>query len=156
MLARNRDDGPQLVLGLRAALAHGEVAPDAAVGFRGAAVEGDERLEGSDRLGLGGAGREGAGIEAVKGLRHDPRRGGDAQNFARERDEERTMARRRQTIRNRGIGEGSREQHRAISELRPEVPPDILGQYRALLELEKDGRRSMEKTDRSLGIGLAR
>src|SRR6266545_4545187 len=37
-----------------------------------------------------------------------------------------------------------------------DVVPENVDAIRALLELEKDGRRSMEKTDRSLGIGLAR
>ncbi len=37
-----------------------------------------------------------------------------------------------------------------------DVVPENIDAIRALLELEKDGRRSMEKTDRSLGIGLAR
>ncbi len=37
-----------------------------------------------------------------------------------------------------------------------DVVPENVDAIRALLELEKDGRRSMEKTDRSLGIGMAR
>ena len=37
-----------------------------------------------------------------------------------------------------------------------DVVPENVDAIRALLELERDGRRSMEKTDRSLGIGLAR
>jgi glyceraldehyde-3-phosphate dehydrogenase (NAD(P)) len=37
-----------------------------------------------------------------------------------------------------------------------DVVPENIDAIRALLELEKDGRRSMEKTDRTLGIGLAR
>src|SRR5437867_12537069 len=37
-----------------------------------------------------------------------------------------------------------------------DVVPENVDAIRALLELEKDGRRSMEKTDRSLGIGLAK
>jgi len=37
-----------------------------------------------------------------------------------------------------------------------DVVPENVDAIRALLELEKDGRRSMEKTDRSLGIGIAR
>lgn len=37
-----------------------------------------------------------------------------------------------------------------------DVVPENVDAIRALLKLEKDGRRSMEKTDRSLGIGLAR
>src|SRR6266508_5569782 len=37
-----------------------------------------------------------------------------------------------------------------------DVVPENVDAIRAMLELEKDGRRSIEKTDRSLGIGLAR
>jgi len=37
-----------------------------------------------------------------------------------------------------------------------DVVPENVDAIRALLELEKEGRRSMEKTDRSLGIGLAK
>lgn len=37
-----------------------------------------------------------------------------------------------------------------------DVVPENVDAIRALLELEKDGHRSMEKTDRSLGIGLAK
>ncbi len=37
-----------------------------------------------------------------------------------------------------------------------DVVPENVDAIRALLELEKDGRRSMDKTDRALGIGLAR
>lgn len=37
-----------------------------------------------------------------------------------------------------------------------DVVPENVDAIRALLELEPDGRRSMERTDRSLGIGLAR
>jgi glyceraldehyde-3-phosphate dehydrogenase (NAD(P)) len=37
-----------------------------------------------------------------------------------------------------------------------DVVPENVDAIRALLELERDGRKSMEKTDRTLGIGLAR
>ena len=37
-----------------------------------------------------------------------------------------------------------------------DVVPENVDAIRALLELESDGRKSMEKTDRSLGIGLAK
>src|SRR2546427_300903 len=37
-----------------------------------------------------------------------------------------------------------------------DVVPENVDAIRALLELEKDGRKSMEKTDRSLGIGIAK
>src|SRR5437899_596522 len=37
-----------------------------------------------------------------------------------------------------------------------DVVPENVDAIRALLELEKDGRKSMEKTDRSLGIGVAK
>ncbi len=37
-----------------------------------------------------------------------------------------------------------------------DVVPENVDAIRALMELEKDARRSMEKTDRSLGIGLAK
>jgi glyceraldehyde-3-phosphate dehydrogenase (NAD(P)) len=37
-----------------------------------------------------------------------------------------------------------------------DVVPENIDAIRALLELEKDGRRSMEKTDRSMGIGIAK
>jgi len=37
-----------------------------------------------------------------------------------------------------------------------DVVPENVDAIRALLELERDGRKSMQKTDRSLGIGLAR
>jgi len=36
-----------------------------------------------------------------------------------------------------------------------DVVPENVDAIRAMLELEKDGRKSMEKTDRSLGIGIA-
>jgi glyceraldehyde-3-phosphate dehydrogenase (NAD(P)) len=37
-----------------------------------------------------------------------------------------------------------------------DVVPENIDAIRALLELQKDGRKSMEKTDRSLGIGLVK
>ena len=37
-----------------------------------------------------------------------------------------------------------------------DVVPENVDAIRALLELERDGRRSMEKTDRSLGIGIGK
>jgi glyceraldehyde-3-phosphate dehydrogenase (NAD(P)) len=37
-----------------------------------------------------------------------------------------------------------------------DVVPENIDAIRALLELQKDGRKSMEKTDRSLGIGIVR
>src|SRR5207249_9255729 len=37
-----------------------------------------------------------------------------------------------------------------------DVVPENVDAIRALLELESDGRKSMEKTDRSLGIGIAK
>src|SRR3989442_605865 len=37
-----------------------------------------------------------------------------------------------------------------------DVVPENVDAIRALLELEKDGRKSMEKTDRSLGIGVGK
>jgi len=37
-----------------------------------------------------------------------------------------------------------------------DVVPENIDAIRAMLELEKDGRKSMEKTDRSLGIGIAK
>ncbi len=37
-----------------------------------------------------------------------------------------------------------------------DVVPENVDAIRALLELEKDGRKSMEKTDRSLGIGIGK
>src|SRR5213594_2092874 len=37
-----------------------------------------------------------------------------------------------------------------------DVVPENVDAIRAMLELEKDGRKSMEKTDRSLGIGIAK
>jgi glyceraldehyde-3-phosphate dehydrogenase (NAD(P)) len=37
-----------------------------------------------------------------------------------------------------------------------DVVPENVDAIRALLELEQDGRKSMEKTDRSLGIGIAK
>jgi len=37
-----------------------------------------------------------------------------------------------------------------------DVVPENVDAIRAMLDLEKDGRKSMERTDRSLGIGLAK
>jgi len=37
-----------------------------------------------------------------------------------------------------------------------DVVPENVDAIRAMLELEKNGRKSMEKTDRSLGIGIAK
>jgi len=37
-----------------------------------------------------------------------------------------------------------------------DVVPENVDAIRALLELEKDGHKSMEKTDRSLGIGIGK
>src|SRR4029077_11242614 len=132
------DDRAELVLRLGAALAYGEVAPDAAMGFRGAAIEGDEGVERLDRLCYGGAWREGAGIEAVERLGRHARRSGDVQHLARQGDEERTMAGRGQAIRDRGVGERGGKQHRTIGELRPKIAPDVRGEHGALLEVAQE------------------
>jgi glyceraldehyde-3-phosphate dehydrogenase (NAD(P)) len=34
--------------------------------------------------------------------------------------------------------------------------PENVDAIRALLEIQKDGRKSMEKTDRTLGIGIVK
>jgi glyceraldehyde-3-phosphate dehydrogenase (NAD(P)) len=37
-----------------------------------------------------------------------------------------------------------------------DVVPENVDAIRALLEIQKDGRKSMEKTDRTLGIGIVK
>src|SRR2546425_3625773 len=51
---------------------------------------------------------------------------------------------------------GTRLYHFPAGHQESDVVPENVDAIRAMLELEKDGRKSMEKTDRSLGIGIAK
>ena len=83
------DDRRELGLDLGLALAHGKVAPDAAMGLGRAAVEGDHVVEGGGRGRHAGTGQEGRGIEAVEGLGLDARRDGHGHDLAAQRDQQR-------------------------------------------------------------------
>ena len=94
--------------------AHREIAVDARVGLRRPAVELDEALDRALEIG---------GVEAVERLRAGRR---CAEHLFCDAEEEQTIARLREGVRDREIGYGRREQHRAVGLLRPEVAEDVV------------------------------
>ncbi len=99
-------------------LAHHQVAVDAGVRLRRAAVELDEPLDRAVEV---------VGVEAVERLDRYRRRG---EHLARELHEDAAVARLGQRIGDREVGDRRREQHRAVGLLRPEEADDVRGLLR--------------------------
>ena len=134
MLLADRDDRADLGIDLGAPPAHREVAPDAAVGLGGPAVEGDHVGERArERIG-GRAGGERGRVEAVERLEADPLGGSDRRDLLAERREHRPVTPGVEHIRDRIVGQRGREQERAVDQLAPQIAPDVGGQDRVVIE----------------------
>ena len=99
------------LLGL--ALAHDQVAVDAGVGLGGATVELDQPVDRAVEV---------VRVEAVERLdRHRRRR----EHLAGQRDEDAAVASLGQRVRDREVGDGGGEEHRAVGLLRPQEAEDV-------------------------------
>src|SRR6266851_1602229 len=147
------DDG-DLRVDLGLALAHGKIAPDAAMRFRRAAIMRHHRRHRA--LGARGVGirHEGAGIGAVEAFRLDALGERHRHDLAAERAVEREMLRRGQRVGDRFVGQRRREEQRAITELAPEIAPDIAGDDRVGLEVADEAVERGEAR-RALAVDLA-
>ena len=95
--------------------------------LRRATVELDELVDGAVEV---------VGVESVERLRCDR---SDCEDLLREPHEERAVAGLCECVRDREVGDGGREEHRAVGLLRPQVAEDVAGALRVRQVADESG-----------------
>src|SRR5437588_334631 len=151
------DDDPDLIVDLRAAVAHREIPPDAALLLEGRPVEGRQPVEalvdGGPVAGLGEPHR--VGVVAVKPLAAHALGIRDPDDFPRQVGQERPRRRVRQHVGDRLVDDRCGEEHRAVPEFSPQIAPDVRGERGVLEEGRAQDAAQLLEPRGDLAVQLA-